>query len=113
MRSKNKTNPAKYIVLIVLIILIVVLIRMILIIQKRSALATERLNSAQAELTEINELIYEIEGEVESINSVDGRQNVLRDRYGVVGENEGFIILTDEYPEDEIDEGSRWWQVWE
>ena len=107
MRSKNKTNPAKYIVLIVLIILIVVLIRMILIIQKRSALATERLNSAQAELTEINELIYEIEGEV------DGRQNVLRDRYGVVGENEGFIILTDEYPEDEIDEGSRWWQVWE
>ena len=107
MRTKTKTNPAKY------LILIVVLVRMILIIQKRSALATERLNSAQVELTEINELIYEIEGEVDSINSADGRKNVLRDRYGVVGENEGFIILTGEYPEDEINEESSWWQVWE
>ena len=37
----------------------------------------------------------------------------LRDRYGIVSENEGYLILLHEHPEPITESADSWWQRWQ
>ena len=76
-------------------------------------LVNERKNVAAVELAEIDSLATELEKQASKLYSEEGVKRILRERYGLVAENEGFILLTDEYPEEATTTPDQsWWQIW-
>jgi hypothetical protein len=111
MTAVAKKRFKKILALVLILFLGGVLLRMIMVLNYRSNLAVERRDDAKAELNRINNLSASLEREARSLESVDGQRRALRDRYGLVSENEGYLILLHDHPHNsENKEVDKWWQ---
>lgn len=110
----SQISIGKILLLLVLLILLVSVVRMTIIMNKKLELVTDRKNVATVELAEIEQLASDLEKQAEQLYSEEGIKKMLRERYGLVGKNEGFILLTDEHPgEIDSEQTGDWWQLWQ
>ena len=84
--------------------------RMVLIVFERSKLATQRRDAARAELEEVETLATKLESEAIWLQSESGKSKALRDRYGIISENEGYLILLHNHTEEPEPTDEKWWQ---
>jgi hypothetical protein len=113
MVKRNSQNlPVKILTAVVLLVLVLVIGRMVFLIHDRAELARDRLESAETELHEVESLASKLEDESYRLQSELGNKKVLRERYGIVSENEGYLILLHDYTDTEAPTDDDWWQLW-
>ena len=114
-RSTNRRNlnlPG-IVAFLISVFLLVVIARMVLLIHERSNLATERRDAAQQELLEVEALATKFEQEAYRLESTEGKKQALRNRYGIVSENEGYLILLHHHQETSDDNNNSFdWRPW-
>ncbi len=109
--SKRKIF-GKVLLVILLVVVLAAMLRMVYIIKTRADLAMERRDAAKEELLETKTLAIQLESQVSNLQSDDGLNKVLRERYGLVSENEGYLILLHEHNVDIDGAQKQWWQLW-
>ena len=112
-RRRKKINPKRILTIFALLVVVVILIRLILIMNMRTNLAIERRDNAANELEEIDTLATQLEAEALKLSSSDGLEVALRERYGLINENEGYLLLLDEYPDLDVNTATEksWWKI--
>lgn len=113
-RLKSNVSVPKLILLVFLLVLTVAMARMVIVMVGRSSMAIERRDAAKAELADIEQLADSLQAEADNLNTEAGLASTLRERYGLVSENEGYLILVRE-PEQSEDPGETtesWWPLW-
>ena len=86
---------------------------MLLLVKERSRLAEMRRDTALSELEEVETLAAKLDSQAKWLESEEGQSKTLRDRYGIVSENEGYLILLHEHPEPITESADSWWQRWQ
>jgi cell division protein FtsB len=88
--------------------------RMVVVMIGRSNMASERRDAARVELADIEQLADSLQAEADNLNTAAGLASTLRERYGLVSENEGYLILVREKApaEEELETQESWWNLW-
>ena len=112
-RVKRTVTLKKVLALIILLILCFVMLRLVYTVYGRSEMAVERRDGALAELNDTITLAAKLEAQVARLESETGVKMALRERYGLVSENEGYLILLHEHNDVSEEDEEDWWQILE
>lgn len=74
---------------------------MVYIVYGRAELAENRRDNALAELQETVSLADSLEAQVAQLQSESGQNKAVRERYGLVGPNQGYLILLHEHESEQ------------
>jgi len=112
-RDKVKIRRLIYsrITLLILALVFVAILKGSINVYKKQKLSRDTLRKADSELLELRERQEFLNEEIDSLNTKDGVEATLRERFGVAKEGEGVIILLDEEEveeEQEIEKLGLW-----